>query len=102
VLTVCAALATAIAWGYYAVVNPTVGGAIVAAVASVVNTVILARHDRHVDRRFDERRNVIVKGTADDPGTVLVTTEDRRELADRRANPETRKERGSRRQQRRK
>jgi hypothetical protein len=88
-------------WGYYAI-EPTIGSALIAAVASVANTWLLLRHEKHVDRRFDERRNVFVKGTADDPEAVLLTAEDRRAMEDRRDKPEKRKERDRRGGERRK
>jgi hypothetical protein len=84
--------ATVVGWAIaWAVVNPTIGAALVAGVASIVNTLLLVRHERHVDERFDERRNVIVKGTPEDPGAVLVSSEERRELEDRRASPAERR-----------
>lgn len=95
-------LATLAAWAYFAVINPTVGGAVVAGVFSVVNTLILLRHERHIDDRFDERRNVITKiGEEGEDTVVVVTTEDRREGPERRVERKSRKLRDRRRRERR-
>lgn len=92
------------AWVIVATLSPTVEAALIAAAASVVASVtslvnawLLARHERHVDERFDERRVVIVQ--ADDG--VLVSDEDRRQLEDRRAMDECRKKRERRHRSRR-
>jgi hypothetical protein len=88
---------------YFAAINPTVGGAIVAGVFLTLNTWLTERRWHHVDRRLNERRNVIVKGTPDDPKTVIVTQEERRALSDPLAAPasENRKLRERRRRERR-
>jgi hypothetical protein len=80
---------TGIAWAVYvAAINPTVGAAIVGGMTTIVQTCLMLWHDRRVDRRLRERRNVFVRGTPDDPEAVLLTGEDRRELEDRRAAPQ--------------
>lgn len=63
-------------WLYFAVINPTIGAAVVAAVASLSQTLILLRHERRVDRRFDERRMVVTRGE----NAVTISDEERREL----------------------
>lgn len=72
-------LAVWLVWGTFVAVNPTIGAALVAAVAGVANTVILVRHERRVDQRLDERRLLVAHLTDD---AVLITEEERRELAD--------------------
>jgi len=74
------AVLTAVPWAYYATVDPTVGAATIAAIASVANALILRRHERHVDERFSERRVVVTR--AEDG--VTISDEERRELEDRR------------------
>lgn len=80
-------LAGAIPWLYVVVVNPTVGAATVAAVASIIQGLILLRHDtraaeaqRRMDERMTERRQVYVIIHDDDGETLIVSPEERREL----------------------
>lgn len=94
---------TIAAWAAFAIVDDTIGAAAIAAVASLVNTLLIVRHGRQVDERLEKRRTVIV-GTVDPDAdeVVVIAPEERRELEDRRIRPEVRKERGRRRSQRRK
>lgn len=69
------------------VVNPTVGAATVAALASIVQALILLRHDKraernaeHFDSRLNSRRNVYVIVREGDEETLIITPEDRRSM----------------------
>lgn len=64
-------------WGFVVAVNPTVGAAIVAGIAGVVNTAILMRHERRMNARLDERRMVVAHLDRD---AIVVTEEERRDL----------------------
>lgn len=77
--TALACIATTIGWLAYAL-DPTITGAAIAAFASVLNTWLLIRHERKVTSRFDERRQVIVKGTPDDADAFFMRGEERRQL----------------------
>lgn len=104
-LVVASYAAAAAAWVVVATISPTVqaayiaaGASVFASVATLVNTWLLRRHERHVDERLDERR-VVVARTED---AVTIADEERRQLEDRRARPKTRKVRERRRRRRRK
>ena len=78
-------------WIRFASLSDTVSAAIIAALAScftagttIINTMLLTRHDRHVAQRMDERRLVVVQGTKEDPDALYMAGEERRALEDRR------------------
>lgn len=80
-------IVTVSAWVHYYAVTDTVAAAgiaatasIVATLATIVNTMMLIRHQSEVHERFDERRNVVVKGTPDDPHSLIIAGEERRGL----------------------